>query len=40
MQTQNDLLGILVKVLLSFFEKLFITPMFNFLDAALFGSNT
>ena len=40
MQMHNDLLGILVKVLMSFFKKLFITPIFDFLDAAFFGSNT
>ncbi len=34
----NDLLGILVKILMSFFDKLFVTPIFNFVDAALFGS--
>jgi hypothetical protein len=34
----NDLLGVFLKVLLGFFEKLLITPIFNFLDAALFGS--
>ena len=34
----NDLLGILVKLLLSFFDKLVIAPTFNFLDAAFFGS--
>ncbi len=35
----NDLLGIFVKVLLGFFEKLVISPLFNFFDAAFFGSN-
>lgn len=34
----NDLLGILVKVLMSFFDKLLISPIFDFVDAALFGS--
>ena len=34
----NDLLGILVKILVGFFENLVIAPVFNFLDAAFFGS--
>ncbi len=34
----TDLLSILVDVLMSFFGKLLTTPLFNFLDAALFGS--
>ncbi len=34
----NDLLGIFLKVLLGFFENLVISPIFNFFDAALFGS--
>lgn len=34
----NDLLAILAKVLMGFFKTLVITPMFNFLDAAFFGS--
>lgn len=34
----DDLLGIFVKVLLSFFEKLILTPIFDFADAAIFGS--
>ncbi len=35
----SDLLGVFVKVLLDFFTKLVITPAFNFLDAAFFGSS-
>ena len=35
---QTDLLGILLKVIMDFFGKLFVTPIFNFLDAAIFGS--
>ncbi len=35
---QNDLLGVLLKVVMEFLEKLLITPFFNFLDGALFGS--
>ncbi len=34
----DDLLGILVKILLSFFQKLIVTPIFDFADAAIFGS--
>ncbi len=34
----NDLLGILVKVLMGLFDNALTTPLFNFLEAALFGS--
>ena len=34
----DDLLTILVKVVMTFIQKLFITPLFDFLDAALFGA--
>jgi len=36
----NGLLGVLVQVLISFLQKLFVTPVFNFIDAAIFGSNS
>jgi hypothetical protein len=34
----NELLGILVKLLMSLFDNFLTTPIINFLDSAIFGS--
>ncbi len=34
----NDLLGILVKLLVGLFDNFLTTPIFSFLESALFGS--